>query len=151
PALLVTTSSGAAPNKVGASRIGGDPDLPKGTPWPMHAGKPLSFVAQFDLAEVARAGKVGLPKKGLLSFFVSEDLDAYLEKSAVLHVEAKKLDPTPRPANFRRMDDGKAVNKAYRARGVSFTLANKLPSPSNVAMKTMKWKDGERETYEEIY
>ena len=49
------------------------------------------------------------------------------------------------------MDDGEPVNKPYRARGVSFVLAQKLPSPSNIAMKKMKWSKAEKDTYEAIY
>ncbi|HVI02273.1 MAG TPA: DUF1963 domain-containing protein, partial [Enhygromyxa sp.] len=41
-------------DEVGSSRIGGDPDLPVGVPWPEVDGEPLVFVAQLDLAEIAK-------------------------------------------------------------------------------------------------
>ncbi len=38
----------------GASRVGGLPDLPPQVPWPHWRGGPLDFLAQFNLAELAR-------------------------------------------------------------------------------------------------
>lgn len=56
---------------LGASRIGGRPDLPAGTPWPHDdAGRPHSLVAQLDLAALQPFDVEGLlPPAGLLSFF----------------------------------------------------------------------------------
>jgi uncharacterized protein YwqG len=54
---------------VGASKIGGAPDLPHDTAWPLdHDGHPLSFVAQFDLASLPAIDR-DLPREGTLSFF----------------------------------------------------------------------------------
>jgi hypothetical protein len=82
---------------IGATRLGGTPDLPAETPWPVrpvpanaHAiaargeqwhsqrigrllgsARPFSFIAQVDLAEAARLGGVAadLPNEGRLLFF----------------------------------------------------------------------------------
>nr|WP_276604885.1 DUF1963 domain-containing protein [Nannocystis sp. RBIL2] len=54
----------------GQTRLGGAPDLPPDLPWPEVDGVKLTFVAQFDLAELAgRAAARELPAHGLLSFF----------------------------------------------------------------------------------
>ncbi|MDC0719289.1 DUF1963 domain-containing protein [Nannocystis bainbridge] len=54
----------------GQTRLGGDPDLPPEMPWPEVDGVPLTFVAQFDLAGLARRDAASeLPASGLLSFF----------------------------------------------------------------------------------
>ena len=74
---------------VGATKIGGLPDLPKETDWPRRSDRvrevamepklgaiPLGFLAQVDLAEAARAlpaDENPMPTSGLLSFFY----DAY--------------------------------------------------------------------------
>jgi uncharacterized protein YwqG len=55
---------------VGASKFGGRPDLPEGAKWPRFEGRPLSFLGQFNLADlqgspVARE----LPSAGVLSAF----------------------------------------------------------------------------------
>lgn len=70
-----------------ASKLGGFPDLPVGAAWPLHGSLepggptkferntnwevgPLEFLAQINLAEVARAGSgLPLPEDGLLLFF----------------------------------------------------------------------------------
>jgi len=69
---------------IGASRLGGTPDLPAEVPWPWrpalpdrtvfkdHLGRPwpLSFVAQIDFAEILSAGGLeGFPSSGRLLFF----------------------------------------------------------------------------------
>lgn len=56
--------------EVGASRLGGLPDLPSARRWPRNDGVPLSFIAQVNLADVAPYDAEGVvPRDGLLSFF----------------------------------------------------------------------------------
>jgi uncharacterized protein YwqG len=73
PEILVRTGSRSESRlPLGCSRLGGTPDLPEGIEWPVFSdGRPLAFLAQFDLAEVAAIGTpvVGLPQSGLLSVF----------------------------------------------------------------------------------
>lgn len=59
---------------IGSSRLGGHPDLPPDFAWPSVGARPLTFIAQFDLAAVR--GAVGaaanaLPERGWLAFFYS--------------------------------------------------------------------------------
>src|SRR5579859_6821471 len=56
PAILLRTKkSSEAKIPLGASKIGGRPDLPKGAEWPAYRdGKPLAFLAQIDLKEIAK-------------------------------------------------------------------------------------------------
>lgn len=78
---------------VGASKIGGKPDLPSSVKWPKEKCKvrkkkflifktsspkqteiPLSFIAQINLSEVSHLDAEGLlPRKGMLYFFYSAD------------------------------------------------------------------------------
>lgn len=51
---------------LGESRLGGVPDLPDGLAWPTRHGRPLSFIAQIDLA-AARAP--GVAAAGWLALF----------------------------------------------------------------------------------
>ncbi len=65
---------------VGASKLGGRPDLPVGGQWPVVDGVLLEFVGQFRMEEVAPLDETGLlPKEGLLSFFFDGSLTGYLE------------------------------------------------------------------------
>jgi uncharacterized protein YwqG len=55
---------------LGASRLGGQPDLSAGFAWPQHEGRSLGFLGQFNLAEApALAGGEALPRHGQLAFF----------------------------------------------------------------------------------
>ena len=59
---------------IGATRIGGVPDLPKGFAWPRHDNKPLAFLAQLRLADFLRLADIeGMPTDGLISFFAPYD------------------------------------------------------------------------------
>jgi len=77
---------------IGASRLGGMPDLPPDVPWPWrpalsgievfgdHAERPwpLTFVAQIDFAEIASAGGLeGFPSSGRLLFFCDPILEPW--------------------------------------------------------------------------
>ncbi len=75
PAIALTaTRTDDAQIPVGASKFGGAPDVPDDFEWPMWNGKPLGFLAQIDLEEVAPFDvEEVLPKSGLLSFFYEVD------------------------------------------------------------------------------
>ncbi|HEX9012990.1 MAG TPA: YwqG family protein, partial [Anaerolineaceae bacterium] len=63
---------------VGASHLGGLPDLPAGTEWPSYQGKPMSFVAQINLADAAPADAAQLlPSAGMLWFFYDAAQQTY--------------------------------------------------------------------------
>lgn len=55
---------------VGASKFGGQPDVPVDFEWPLWNGAPLSFLGQINLANITQyACTAALPPTGLLSFF----------------------------------------------------------------------------------
>ena len=59
---------------IGASRLGGRPDLPADFRWPVYDSLPQSFIAQINLADTASLDLDGvLPSEGLLSFFYDSD------------------------------------------------------------------------------
>lgn len=54
----------------GASKFGGDPDLPPGTAWPLIGKRALSFLAQIRLPDLKPfEAASGLPKRGRLWYF----------------------------------------------------------------------------------
>ncbi len=71
PAIALTaTRTEDAQIPVGASKFGGAPDAPTEFEWPMWNEKPLGFLAQINLEEVAPFDvEEVLPKSGLLLFF----------------------------------------------------------------------------------
>lgn len=55
-------------------RLGGEPRLPANVPWPSWGDKPLSFLAELDLAQLGRFQTgLPLPRQGNLSFFYEAD------------------------------------------------------------------------------
>ena len=67
PEVVLVPAPGEPP--VGASKLGGAPDLPAGAPWPAGGdGRPLTFLAQLDLAALPEVDP-DLPRDGTLSFF----------------------------------------------------------------------------------
>ncbi len=67
---LYTISRSEVEIPAGTSKTGGSPDLPPAIAWPEWKGRPLSFVAQLNLAEVVpHAPPQILPTTGILYFF----------------------------------------------------------------------------------
>jgi uncharacterized protein YwqG len=63
---------------LGASTLGGLPDMPATPTWPTREGRPLAFVAQVRLEEVAPLDAAHLlPGRGLLSFFYDAERQPY--------------------------------------------------------------------------
>jgi len=116
---------------VGATRFGGVPDLEAGQPWPTHEGRPLEFLAQVALHDVAELDADGiLPNGGLLSFFVDASFtasgaDRYLGSSCVLFFEdGAALAPASAP-------DGVALHPVCTV--VAYPLLQ-LPPPDHPAL-----------------
>jgi len=67
---LHTTLASDEDLAVGATKIGGRPDLPRDRQWPEWRGAPLNFLAQIGLAGIAEYDSDGeLSHEGMLSFF----------------------------------------------------------------------------------
>jgi uncharacterized protein YwqG len=68
PAIRLVPSAAAA--RLGGTRLGGEPDLPGGTPWLEGPNGPLSFILQVDLGTMTTlVPDEGPPASGLLAFF----------------------------------------------------------------------------------
>ena len=60
------------------SKFGGYPDLPKKFKWPKHDDGYYRFLCQINFAQIESAPSI-LPKKGLLSLFVADYIEDYVE------------------------------------------------------------------------
>jgi len=76
PAARLVRTGGAAPRRLGATHLGGSPDLPAGTRWPTCNGHPLSLLEQIDLAALNRAVPGQTRGRGTLAIFVGLGTDA---------------------------------------------------------------------------
>jgi uncharacterized protein (TIGR02996 family) len=140
PALrLLTTSKGAHDLPVGASKIGGFPDLPPEFEWPQgHECKAIynsetdgveelaGFVAQVNFAEITEtqsARSLGLPSTGILSLFSYTDADDPDVIGALARYipdvsQLRSLKPS------KRLEDG---NKPMRVKRLTFAETLDLP------------------------
>ncbi|WP_169713649.1 YwqG family protein [Paludifilum halophilum] len=97
---------------VGTSKFGGFPDLPEGEEFPRWKGRPLSFIAQYNLAELKQTGfSSPLPDQGMLYFFcgTAMDIPVWEEKGepggwSVFYIdtEPSRLRPVPFPEDLPR-------------------------------------------------
>lgn len=105
-AMVATPAADELP--VGASKIGGRPDLPPSIRWPKHGDKPLQFLCQINLEELQQACPHDwLPASGWLYFFYDGEVwgydashrdgfQVYLHEGAAS--DLKRADaPPPRP------------------------------------------------------
>ncbi len=77
PTVGIRTKSSDDKNlKVGKSKIGGKPDLPKDFEWPKSDNKSMLFCAQYNLSELTKFDNENiLPKRGFFYVFLSLDQD----------------------------------------------------------------------------
>ena len=128
---------------VGASKIGGRPELPAGVAWPAWH-EPLAFIAQFDLAAVAPHDREGvLPAHGLLSFFYETDGEPLYSAGwglpeGTAPEDYPEVDPSPGwrvlyhegdPATFVRRDTPPALNERGRFPACAARFAAEVTLP----------------------
>ena len=131
--------------KVGGSRLGGDPDLASDTPWPQVDGRPLAFVAQLELAELALLGCAPpLPAEGLLSLFVLPADIGLANTFALLYASPDTpLEPAQPPAAL-------ADGDRFAARALRPARELSLPPPTARTVQRLGLTDAEAAAYAEL-
>lgn len=122
---------------LGASKIGGEPDLPADVEWPKWKRYAMSFVAQIDLAELAADSP--LPADGLLSFFYAveamyDDEEFYRDPRTcrVIYTPAGR-----RPEVVRRPMEGLSQEAVFRPNRVAFTPTLSVPAAESAYLENM--------------
>ena len=123
PSIRINTKSvDESKLPIGASKFGGQPDLPPATPWPSWQDLPQSFVAQIRLEELQPYDSQKLfPTKGILWFFYDSQQDVYGDDPAnkgawqVLYAtdSLDKLQRTPLPAKLAQTARFKPSSLSY--------------------------------------
>lgn len=131
---------------LGASKLGGKPDISPTVPWPSNSAGPLKFLAQINLIEVTALQKGTFPPSGLLSFFYDPKnyLDGGRDVLKVIFTKGKasKLERRTPPAEavVNRLSCAVALEKS-----VSF------PSPqSDAYQKQISITAEEQEAYKSL-
>lgn len=136
------------------SKLGGKPNLPPTFAWPVGQSHPLSFLAQFNLAEVAPLAEgSGLPGDGALYVFYdwkeqpwgfdAEDADGWrivFLPPEDLHT-LEELDPPT--------DDAEAC-PFFQEVFVRFRRQRTLPGPDSPVLSALDLEDAELDQYSEI-
>ncbi|MDR0965354.1 MAG: DUF1963 domain-containing protein [Myxococcales bacterium] len=112
--------------ELGQSRFGGRPDVPADFLWPTRDGRPLSFLAQLDLVEIAAPA---LPSRGWLLFFYDVEEQPWGSKpedaagSRVVYVDVA------REALVRRSHPTDEIDAEFQPCSLAFAEAIDLPDP----------------------
>ena len=142
---------------LGASKVGGAPDLPADTPWPTSDdGAPLPFIAQLHLANIALYDPEGdLPHAGLLSFFyaVNEPDEGGMRLGydpSAWRVIWTQDDGAPlvRHSTPAKLVD--VLDSCFPACSVSFARRLTLPGAETYEVKRIGFTNDERVGYVEV-
>jgi len=152
---------------LGASRLGGWPDLPAGQGWPHWQDRPMSFLAQINLAEVHAVNPgLHLPATGLLLFFMGCDSETFEDDTfgfdtymvdlllgsernhrggwqVIYAAEGDELE--------RLIYDGAIKPQLFQPCQVKLQMVSKsLPDEHTVAYDRFKLSDDQRDQYNEV-
>jgi len=89
--------------EIGASKLGGLPDLPPDVAWPRGAHGPMLFCGQVNTADAAFLYGIDSWQPGdrLLSFFADKEPDGWnIEAGRVLSLSARQLERSQRPTDL---------------------------------------------------
>lgn len=134
----------------GGSKFGGRPDVPQSFVWESYNGKPLSFIAQFDLAEAAKYDSEGmLPKSGTLSFFYElETMEWGYDPKTLSSARVYYFPPEEKlsPAEFpEELEDD------YRFTAAKIVMKKKLSYPCPSDDIKLPLSEDENDEYFDIY
>lgn len=147
PCLMIETTEEEVPT--GASKFGGTPDLPSDMIWPAVDGKPLAFVAQYNLREIHGVDKMNpLPDRGMLYFFLAADellwgAPVNSLASKVLYADTEPMDLQP-----RAFPDDLPREVCHPENGIRFRFEKTLPDVEAPEEMDALWFDLMDQLYE---
>jgi len=148
---LYTTPAGENNISIGASRIGGVPDVPPDFKWPERKEVPQSFIAQIYLDEVHPYDTNGaLPSSGMLWFFYDAKQETYGADPAdrggwrvIFSDNYTGLQRTAVPANL-------PAGSQFKACSIRFANEITLSQQPNLEIPHFDWTDDEVKKYETL-
>lgn len=149
---IYTTPVDEASLTVGASKVGGLPDLPPNLTWPTFGDLPQSFVAQIRLREVWPYDVEGvLPATGMLWFFYDAKQETYGDDpqncgawQILFHEgDLSNLQRTPFPAKL-------PSESRFKASSTRFATEYTLSQVPQIELAHYDWSDEEQAKYEDL-
>nr|HET6902083.1 YwqG family protein [Ktedonobacteraceae bacterium] len=138
--------------QMGASRLGGTPDLPTGVNWPELKGMPQSFIAQLRLVDVHPYDtNHQLPQSGMLWFFYDAQQQTYGADPAdrggwrVLYVQSDQpsLQRTAAPVTL-------PAESQFQPCTLSFANEITLSQQPKLEIPNFDWTEDEQKKYEDL-
>jgi uncharacterized protein YwqG len=149
---LTATAVDESELKIGASKLGGVPDLPPGAAWPVLKGQPQSFIAQIRLEDARQydTAKV-LPQSGMLWFFYDAQQQTFGADPSdrggwqVLFMDGDlgKLQRTPAPSTLPALSQ-------FHACSLGFANEMTLSQQPQLEIPDLDWTDAEQQQYEAL-
>jgi uncharacterized protein YwqG len=140
--------------EIGASKLGGLPDLPEASEWPCRDGAPLSFIAQINVTALPKFdGLDELPPNTLLSFFYDvEGLPWGFDPGdkGGWCVLASPISPAA-PLKRRRRPKDLADDGVFKPCALLATVTESLPDPFSRIIEELKLTDSEQDAYHELF
>ncbi|HEU5438274.1 MAG TPA: YwqG family protein [Ktedonobacterales bacterium] len=146
---LATRAVAQSALAIGASALGGQPDLPPGTAWPAKQGVPMSFVGQIRLEEAAPYDTAHLlPPAGLLSFFYDAQQETYGTQPS--DRDGFRVYYFASAAGLQRQPFPAALPAAARFTSCAVTYSSELTLPQrpNAELAGLAWSPQQQEQYE---
>ncbi len=152
---LATTAADESTLPIGASKLGGQPDLPADVEWPLWNGLPQSFLAQFRLPDLhsflqgALAG--ALPEQGMLWFFYDARQETYGTEQAdqggwrVLYLNDAQ------PALQRRLPPAALPKESqFQACQLRFSTELTFATQPPLEIVGLAWSEADQERYDAL-
>jgi uncharacterized protein YwqG len=148
---LYTKLAGENNIPIGASRIGGVPDVPPDFKWPVRNEVPQSFIAQLNLEEVHPYDTHGvLPSRGMLWFFYDAKQETYgadpADRGGWSIVFSKDYSGLQRMAAPQKLP----AESQFKACTVSFASEVTLSQSPKLDVSDFDWSDDEMQKYETL-
>lgn len=150
---LTATPTDEARLSLGASKLGGLPDLPAGAPWPQLGGVPLALVAQVHLDDlrgypVAQA----LPGAGWLHFFYDARQQAFGDRPADRGAWQVRYTPGNAATALQRQaaPDGLPGDSRFKACAAAWALEWTLPQRPPIFDPKLDWTTDEQSRYDDL-
>lgn len=150
PTIAATTQQVEFEREIplGASKLGGRPDMPPELAWPSYQDRPLEFIAQISLAETAPYDENGLlPKAGRLLCFY--DVQQWIEGNPFDEGRFCVYYDASDTADVQRIDYPETAEAEFRPCALTFSSVLTLPPlESKPLMADMELYDYQSDTRE---
>jgi uncharacterized protein YwqG len=148
---LITSQVDESRLPVGASKVGGLPDLPNGVEWPVWHGLPQSFLAQFSLSDLHPFLSGALPEQGMLWFFYDAQQETFgTDQADIGGWKALFLDEA-RPV-LRRTPAPATLSAESRFQACTLRLSSELTFATQPPLEIagLDWSEADQEQYEAL-